>query len=469
MSNILKHFSGIPREVQKDVLLKIEKELPNYDVFVISAPTGAGKSGLAMTLASYHFTTDVLTPTNLLVEQYTRDYPAFPKLLKKSLYPCCREAKYRRHPACERQKDLRRVFGMRRGIQNLYMYMSTFTRGRKPGDWLVIDEAHNLVPTLQSMMAKKLWRHDWFWPKDIETGKELGDWAQGLLYKRPDDQMLKFIVSECFSQSPSYVFEKSVQPFGKKQIPSDVILIKPVDVSRGPTYFTGKHLDKIFLMSATISRKDIESLGLDKRRVLYLECDSPIPVDRRPIEYRPVTSVTKNTLEESAKEIAAYIEKELLDKHEGEKGVVHATYEMAELISRHTTSNRFLFHDNLNKASRYREFLTSSPESGKVLVASGLYQGMDLPGDLGRWQVLAKVPWLNLGDRATKYKAEHDQDYYLWETLKDVIQASGRVSRGPTDYGITYVLDGTFKRLIEGADDMVPNWFSKAITWKADL
>ena len=113
----------------------------------------------------------------------------------------------------------------------------------------------------------------------------------------------------------------------------------------------------------------------------------------------------------------------------------------------------------------YRKFRESRPEDGAVLVACGMYEGVDLAEDAGRFQVIAKVPWPSLADRAIRYRSDTDPEWYIWNTLKDVIQACGRICRGPTDWGDTIILDGSMDRLLTSAAEygIIPTWFQAAL------
>jgi Rad3-related DNA helicase len=219
-------------------------------------------------------------------------------------------------------------------------------------------------------------------------------------------------------------------------------------------------------MSATISRKDIEALGLDRRRVLYLEADSPIPADRRPVHFEPVASVGRGNMQAATEQIAGWVEESLLDKYQGCKGVIHATYAQAKVLrSRWGGNERFIFHGKQDTAKRYKEFTDSSPGSGKILVASGMYEGLDLVDDLGRWQAIIKVPYPSLGDPAIRYKMEQDRDWYIWQALRQVMQGCGRICRRETDFGETYVLDGSFRNLYKQSlsSGLVPGWFRDVV------
>jgi Rad3-related DNA helicase len=99
------------------------------------------------------------------------------------------------------------------------------------------------------------------------------------------------------------------------------------------------------------------------------------------------------------------------------------------------------------------------------MVASGLYEGVDLAGDLGRWQLLLKVPYPSLGDPAIKHKAETSAEWFCWETLRPTLQSMGRICRGPDDQGTSYVLDAAFERLYSSglSFGLIPSWFKSAV------
>jgi Rad3-related DNA helicase len=168
----------------------------------------------------------------------------------------------------------------------------------------------------------------------------------------------------------------------------------------------------------------------------------------------------------------------LAQKHHNSKGLIHATYEQAEYLERAIKhmddpargnkaklSERFIFHTPATKATAYQKFRDASPESGTILVGSGMYEGLDLPGDLGRWQAIAKVPWQSLEDPAIAHMTEQDPSWYVWETLKLLIQACGRICRTPDDDGVTYILDTSFDKLYTDGMKfgLVPNWFEDAV------
>ena len=97
------------------------------------------------------------------------------------------------------------------------------------------------------------------------------------------------------------------------------------------------------------------------------------------------------------------------------------------------------------------------------MVASGMYEGIDLADDLARWQVICKVPWANLTEPAMQYLAQQDPEGYANEAARLVVQAYGRVCRNPNDFGETFIVDRSFRRLYNDYRELFPGWFCDAV------
>lgn len=473
-STILSYFPyPTPRPVQAEVLQLIEKEWENYDVFCLVVPVAGGKTALARTLQQWTGNASCITPSNLLVNQFLEEFPATPTLHRLDSYWCgewlqsCAATRGRRKKFCSGctcSGDLSTAKYRRGpGIYNYYTYMAH----RLYRKTLVIDEAHGVINTIQDRLAQIVWRHDYRWPSQFNKPEQILDWILKQPARIQAHKKILQLKQALTDVVPSHVIQFTEEAFnGKGTLRGEpemraCIKLYPVDVREAPPMLWPTEVEKIIMMSATIGPVDIEALGLASRRVLYIQSGSPIPVERRPIQLLDVVDLNHQNLEDSVPAIAAELAN-IAAYHSSEKGIIHATYRMAELL-RGKLDSRFMFHTQLNKRERYEAFRLSPPSEGRILVACGMFEGIDLPEDLGRWQVIIKCPWKSLGDAAIKYKAEKDPDWYNWETLKDLIQASGRICRTPTDYGTTYILDSSVHRLLEQSSHLLPKWFEEAI------
>jgi hypothetical protein len=109
--------------------------------------------------------------------------------------------------------------------------------------------------------------------------------------------------------------------------------------------------------------------------------------------------------------------------------------------------------------------LICSKIADAVILAPAMHEGLDLKDDLGRFQIICKVPYPSKGDPQVSARMELAPKYYDHRTMTKLIQSCGRIIRHENDHGKTYVLDEDFKRFMGRNSKMVPKWFAKSIVW----
>jgi Rad3-related DNA helicase len=85
-----------------------------------------------------------------------------------------------------------------------------------------------------------------------------------------------------------------------------------------------------------------------------------------------------------------------------------------------------------------------------------MQEGVDLKGDLSRFQVICKVPYPYLGDKVVKKRMHKWRWWYDYETLKTVVQSIGRSIRSEDDHAITYILDDDWYRFASKHKQSLP-------------
>jgi Rad3-related DNA helicase len=392
--SVFDYFPGEPRAVQREVLQQIEENWSAHDVFVIQAPVATGKSRIATALAGWAGSAVVLTPTNVLVDQYAEEFPTLSPMYRHAMYRGKREFltarnRYKNAPA---------------GLSNYYIYMTH--KAYRPT--VIFDEAHNVLPMLTDGVCIKLWQHLYGWPDEVHDLSDIIEWLENNSVTAPNRirklDELRTILDE---NRGSHLIELDEEVYrGKDRM---LLRLTPLDARGSKPILWPRQVQKIVLMSATINESDIYDMGLDDRRVCYIECDSPIPPVNRPFVQLDVCNMAYRHREKSVP-LAAEAIKQLLQRHP-ERGVIHCTYAVARQLRKHLGGEeRLMWHTKDTRTQMYQEFINTPPADGRVLVASGLYEGVDLNYDLARWQVLCQVPWLSLAEPAIQEKlAEHQQ------------------------------------------------------------
>jgi hypothetical protein len=447
------------RPAQRDLLLQVEAAWKDYDIVVITAPTAVGKTLLGYIIARWQAARgewcNYMAPTNVLIDQVKLSFPEIPVLHKKDYY-----------------KDLKQYGGARRLVKaspiRLLNYYVAFAN-KIYGTVQLFDEAHCLTDMLEDNREIKFWRNQYDFPDGLNLVSEAIEWAQGLCKTLdPDSRQymrLRKLIVELVAVRGDATLEYTKDLYRGRAV--DVLIVKPGLQRKAPDFLWPRGtVRKMVFMSATISREDIRELGLAGRKVKYLECESPIPPANRPLIFQPRLNMGRQYQQHSVPMFAKMIVQELAKRPE--KGMIHVPYSLAEWLRELLPNQpRLLFHDKHNKQAVLDEFKASDPAEGKVLVASGMYEGIDLPYDAARWQIVGKVPYLSLGDEQVRKRQKAHPDWYAWEALKRIIQATGRIVRAPDDKGETLLWDLNFKRLLD--DDkqrkqpLIPQFFKNAI------
>ena len=327
---------------------------------------------------------------------------------------------------------------------------------------MVVDEAHNLPEFLCELGGFHIKQSEHPFETTMETVGDIRVWLEQRIRYMKMRQMFKKMDYEDdifrFSKIAKMlegIDSLYVEHHGHAD-PS--LFIKPIRVQKCKWW----RAEKIILMSATISLQEVERMGLGNHQVLHHRCGTEIPVENRPFIFDPVGSMRWDDQEETLPRIAAKL-RELAAKHPKEKGIIHLPYRIKDDLRPLIDDPRFLWYDKTNKSQIYERFRGDGEYP--ILVAPGMAEGIDLPGDLGRWQVIVKVQYPSLSDHYVRALKRLDPETYSWVTVRTIIQQAGRICRSPTDYGVTYCLDSAFASLYASSKKFWPEWFKSAVKW----
>ncbi len=259
----------------------------------------------------------------------------------------------------------------------------------------------------------------------------------------------------------------------------DEIRFKPVRVDKLAGDMVWRHGSKWLCMSASFidANEFVESLGVErfgygrdgtglKWDVVSVESD--FPPDRRPVVIKPVVEMTNKTKEEGWPRMAIWIEK-VLAKHPGERVLIHtvsyafAGYLHEQLRGAEGRRGKVLVYGQASERDRVLEMFKEL--EGSVLIGASLDRGVDLPDDLCRVVVVAKIPYPNLGDKQVNKRlySRGGESWYTVQTLRSLVQMTGRGMRHREDWCVTYVLDAQFMKIWRKSKRLLPGWWQESV------
>ena len=246
------------------------------------------------------------------------------------------------------------------------------------------------------------------------------------------------------------------------------ITIKPMNPERYLSYTVWDRGNTFALLSATILNKEAfcRHVGLDPSRVALVDVDHTFPVENRPLFDVTQGKMTFEHRDETIPKIARMIVR-IMQHHPDEKGIVHAhSYDIQErldrLLSDFGVDERICAHDRDDRDRSLERW--KATDDASVFLSVKMEEALDLKGELARWQVLCKAPFLNTSDSRVAHRlAEGQWAWYYRVALRTVIQGCGRVVRAPDDYGATYLADESLLELFERTRRDMPDWFTAQV------
>ncbi|WP_435348225.1 helicase C-terminal domain-containing protein [Haloarchaeobius sp. HRN-SO-5] len=240
--------------------------------------------------------------------------------------------------------------------------------------------------------------------------------------------------------------------------------IKPMNPEKYLQHTVWDRGNRFALLSATILNKDAfcRQVGLDPSRTALVDVEHTFPVEHRPLYDVTQGKMTYEHRDETLPKVARVVTR-VMQRHPDEKGLIHChSYgiqeRLADLLRDFGVGPRIRVHSRDDRDAELDSW--KACDDPEVFLSVKMEEALDLKGDLCRWQVLCKAPFLNTGDSRVAHRLEQGQwAWYYRAALRTVVQACGRVVRSPDDHGHTYLADSSLVDLFDRARSDTPPWF----------
>lgn len=487
--NFLNHFPShiTPRELQRKALQALSENWDDFDIFVIDAPVGSGKSALAMTISSAVSSAHVITPRKGLQLQYKQEYKQDVSLMMgRTNYPCfwnnpkpeneerafslimedkpathlsprhcggdyvpCKSSRVKQK--CAELRECPFVSAVIKSqqhpvvVHNTSSFFFHTSMGDKFDlrDVVIVDEAHNLEGSLRDIETRKYKVMEKYFPTTELTVPQAQDYLLGYGQDTLNGEELESYKASILSINPTNTVVR-LKP------ETNEVEFVPLNVHWAFAGYVQAWGRKVVLMSGTVLdiNKFCSSLGINRTRVHYQRIPTDFPVANRPIRLPKNATVNmsyQSFQDPETKEKAAKIIRYILGKMPLAKGVIHApSYDLMSFVQglddRIVVARKGFVEQDIAAFKASKEPL--------VLCSPAVTEGYDFPEDAARFQIIMRIPYPGLSDPFIVLKKEQDYSWYLLQTCITFCQQLGRVVRSRTDFGITFLLDSRFAGFI---------------------
>lgn len=501
-------FSGY-RDNQFQTIAKVVNAFKSVDLIILDAPTGSGKTLIAESvrqLGKFKKTAYVCN-TKTLQDQFMRDFP-YAKLLKgRSNYPvsgewmevtaadCNYDKQTERCSWCDRKSNCPYEIAKGQAVVSELAVLNTsyfLTECNHIGlfknrDLVIVDEADTLENELMGFVsldipAKRVRELGLGEPGKVTKPESWMEWADQAAVK----------INKAIDLLPEEYDTSNVREVRKRkglwQLYADVVNLrhgldnegwvytgKDGNVSFKPVKVDGvgkknlwQHGKKWLLMSATIisPHEMVESLGYEGNWE-FIEMGSSFPVENRPVKIMPIADMSSKVNE---RELCGKAIESILSLHPVERTLIHSvSYDLTKWLGEYLQrTNRpvFSYANGRERDAALRQYERST---NGILIAPSMDRGVDLPDELCRVTIIAKCPFGNLGDRQISsrlFGTRGGQTWYAVNTIRSIIQMTGRGVRHKDDHATTYILDKQFMRLWSDNFGLFPKWWADSLVWR---
>lgn len=461
------------------------------DLVVLDAPTGSGKTLIAEMVRQLidPVTGSYVCSSLTLQDQYTRDFPKADVVKGRSNYPtdqpgvdagdcagvgcqlCVGGLK-----TCSYQKAKEAARESSQAVLNtaFQLYQSNYGGEFKGRDLIVWDECDELEGQLMGFVQVVISRRNAEFvgkqlPKKGVRYSTIQRWLEDWVKRAKTKHKAKPKEERAFRGLVRNVEGMLKDDEGEwvRQNQHNALVMKPVKVSMFGKQRLWDKGNKHLLMSATVISPSqlLDDLGW-KESYAVVSVPMTFPVENRPIYVDGTVDMAYKGREDNWPLMARRLE-QVLGEHEHENVLVHTvSYELTRFLYNETATDR-LKHVYFSAAERARA-LDAFKDEGGVLFAPSMDRGVDFAEDHARVIVLCKVPFPYLGDTqiSTRLHSPGGQGWYTTQTIRTIVQMTGRGVRSANDRATTYILDDQFRRVYSQHRKLFPSWWREALQYQ---
>ena len=470
----------------------------------ISAPTGTGKTLVGLLL--YKLTgarTVILTATKGLMTQYMRDSAPLGGVEAKGRnnFPCLLDPNTTAEDGvCNLGLvcDLRDECPYRVQLENArksnlvitnYAYwlaQTNYTDGLGSAGLLICDEAHLAFESLVSFLTVYIARSEiqplginfpspgpsqwqgwrlWAESSIDPAGHEAQKLSADVRAMRHDRQTLPSALIRAARRATSLVSRlKLLSSLNDEWIVQWTLngcrFVPKWVAGHSADLFHPTEVPKIVLMSAILSHRTLDYLGVPKDNRTWLEAESQFPPENTPIVHVDTARINYRT---GAMETRLWVSRidQIIQRRLDRKGIIFTvSYERAKLLmSKSRFSDIMITHGTKDITYAVDTFKNSPPPI--VLVSPSVTTGYDFPMQDGKPQYLiaGKIPYPRTDDPVARARHEDDKDWSSYIAMETLIQSSGRATRSMDDKAECILIDNNWLWFWRKYQDFAPAWF----------
>jgi Rad3-related DNA helicase len=484
---------------QDEVVSQVMRWLSSDTKFLcISAPTGSGKSLIAMVVSQMsNKRTVVLTATKGLQAQLMKDYRylGLEDIRGQNSYGCkirdnttvdegpchtgyvCDLKEY----GCLYYDQLRAAKNSKLVVTNYayFLTQSSFSDGLSNQgqgiDLLVLDEAHLAFRALESFQTIQIGHNE-----ILRAGGTLGalesiqTWQLWATQERVRFDELIIRVKRNLREQPTNEERDEL-----RKLEYTESLLKRLAEVEGkwiweqigtgfrfiPVWPKSKklfHADKVLVMSASLSEKTLDSIGIPSDNRVFTNIPSQFPAANTPITHIPTVRVDHRVTDEERRYWVSRID-QIIDRRKDRKGIIFTvSYERRNWIKQYSRNRHLMYsHSSTDVVEMVNRFRRAAPPA--VFLSPAITSGWDFPGKDCSYIIVSKVPFPDTRSPVMSARKADDKEWTSFMAMETIVQETGRGTRSAEDKCEVFIIDDHWKHFYPRYRKFAPEWFQDRV------
>ena len=219
---------------------------------------------------------------------------------------------------------------------------------------------------------------------------------------------------------------------------------------------------KVVLMSATLRPASLAMLGINPREAEFREWPRVFPSNRTPVYAVPTIRMNHRNTDADLEKWVGRID-EIVGSRTDRKGIIHTvSYSRQKYILEHSKyAEHMLANTGAADSDSAMEIMArfKASQAPSILVSPSFSTGVDFPGRDCEWQIICKVPFVDLRSKVMAARNERNKTYVNYLAMQDIIQQSGRGTRFKLDRCEVFVIDSNVLWFFQQNKGLAPRWF----------
>lgn len=216
--------------------------------------------------------------------------------------------------------------------------------------------------------------------------------------------------------------------------------------------FKKTHLSEYHLfMSATIDPYFMSTtMGINQSEIGFVKPRPAFKKENKKVNFLNLAKYNYESMKkpDTIPNMVGYVKK-VINKHKNDNGIILApsfwiSNSISIALKKYLKENKIdirVFNQEQGEHLSYTLARFKSYKKKSVLISPSIFEGVDLPGELSRYQIFIKAPYASLADKRIKVIANNYPRIYRTMTLYRILQGFGRSCRNPDDYCTSYCFD----------------------------